>query len=153
MLPSAPMRRTSGTSPLSTTVPVASAAGASGGSGREGLLAVVDAGVPGVFGAVSRLITVPREWEQSLEAALGEELETIVIAREELVSDVSRVADAVGARVTLLPVDRAKPAPKLPPQASSAAEAVACEDAVRPAIDAGGVAGTGRIDPGTSLRT
>jgi chromosome segregation protein len=77
-----------------------------------GTRTVLNAHVPGVRGALATLIRVDSEWERAIEAALGLDVQAIVI---ESSSGIEKVRDLLGdsnGRVSLLPLDT--PAPKIP---------------------------------------
>jgi len=107
-----------------------------------GVRALLQAELDGVLGPLASLIRVSPQWERAVEAALSADLQAVVVERTSLAEDARRILESSGGRVTLLPLDDLRPAPPLPPGAMSAAEAVTCDDRVRPAVDAllGGVA-------------
>lgn len=76
-----------------------------------GTRAVLNAQLPGVRGALATLIRVDPNWERAIEAALGPEIQAIVV---ESSSSVTAVRDLLGdsnGRVSLLPLDTPTPLP------------------------------------------
>jgi chromosome segregation protein len=76
-----------------------------------GTRTVLNAHVPGVRGALATLIRVDPEWERAIEAALGSDIQSIVI---ESSSSTEKVRDLLGdsnGRVSLLPLDTPAPQP------------------------------------------
>ncbi|RLC89562.1 MAG: hypothetical protein DRI79_06570 [Chloroflexi bacterium] len=103
------------------------------GVGVQGLLR---ANLDGVVGPLAALIRVPPEWECAVEAALGDDLQAVVVEQASLVEEVRRVIESAGGRVTLLPLDGLRPSPPLPSGALRAAAVVVCDERVRPAVEA-----------------
>ena len=105
---------------------------------------ILSARLPGVRGAIARLIDVQPGWERAIEAALGADLQAILVdawtqaeaARQHL------SAHQAGGRATLVPLDSLRDQPyELPPLASSggarrATDLVICDASIRPAIEA-----------------
>ncbi|HLF26849.1 MAG TPA: chromosome segregation protein SMC [Anaerolineae bacterium] len=98
---------------------------------------ILSARLPGVRGAMARLIDVERGWERALEAALGTDLQAVLL-------DAWAAAEAArvhlgesGGRATLIPLDSLRrPEYALPPGARRVAELVMCDAAIRPAVEA-----------------
>ena len=97
-----------------------------------------DGGLDGAVGPLAGLIRVPPEWERAVEAALGDDLQAIVVERASAVEvgEVRRVLESSGGRLTLLPLDGLRLAPSLLPDALCAADVVTCDARVRPAVAA-----------------
>ncbi len=102
------------------------------GSGVQTLL---QTDLDGVVGPLATLMQVPPEWEHAVEAALGADLQAIVVERVSVVEAVRGALQSGGGRVTLLPLDSLRPPPQLPPGALRAADVVACDESVRPAVE------------------
>lgn len=85
-------------------------------SGFEaGARVVLNAHMPGVRGALATLIRVDSEWERAVEAALGSDVQAIVV---ESSSNIAKVRDLLGesnGRVSLLPLDTPAPKPVATP--------------------------------------
>jgi len=107
-----------------------------GSAHGTGVQALLQADLDGVLGPLAGLIQVPAEWGRAVEAALGADVQAVVVERASLAEEVHRVLESAGGRVTLLPLDGLRPALPLPSEALCAAEVVACDERVRPAIDA-----------------
>jgi len=101
-----------------------------------GLQALLSANLEGVHGPLSTLMTVPPEWERAIEAALGRDLQAVVVDHLSLVEKVRQVVDAVGGRLVLLPLDHLRQPPPLPVGVLRAADVVSFVDAARPAVEA-----------------
>jgi len=101
-----------------------------------GVQALLQAGIEGVIGPLAALIQVPREWESAIGIALGDDLQAVVVEKAAVLSQVKQVLDASDGRLILLPLDALRPPPPLPSDALCAADAVLCEDHVRPAVTA-----------------
>lgn len=104
-----------------------------------GVQALLDDGVEGVLGPLVSLIQVPAEWERAVEAALGSDLQAVLLERASVVERAHRVLSAEGGRLTLLAMDGLRPvssSARLPAGARSAAAVVGCEGSTRPAVDA-----------------
>ena len=102
------------------------------GSGVQTLL---QTDLDGVVGPLATLMQVPPEWEHAVEAALGADLQAIVVERVSVVEAVRGALQSGGGRVTLLPLDGLRPPPQLPPVALRAADVVTCDESVRPAVE------------------
>ena len=102
------------------------------GSGVQTLL---QTDLDGVVGPLATLMQVPPEWEHAVEAALGADLQAIVVERVSVVEAVRGALQSGGGRVTLLPLDSLRPPPRLPPGALRAADVVTCDESVRPAVE------------------
>ena len=102
------------------------------GSGVQTLL---QTDLDGVVGPLATLMQVPPEWEHAVEAALGADLQAIVVERASVVEAVRGALQSGGGRVTLLPLDGLRPPPQLPPGALRAADVVTCDESVRPAVE------------------
>jgi chromosome segregation protein len=118
---------------------------ATGAAYGTGVQALLEAGLDGVLGPLAALIQVPSAWERAVEAALGSDLQAVLLERESAVEQARRILEERGGRLTLLALDGLRPetlARRLPPGAVSAADAVSCEGPIRPAVEAllGGVA-------------
>jgi chromosome segregation protein len=104
----------------------------------KGVQALFQAGLDGVVaeGTLATLIQAPPEWERAIEAALGDDLQAIVVERASIVEEVRRILESAGGRLTLLPLDELRPPPSLPAGALRAADVVSCDDFVRLAVEA-----------------
>ena len=113
-----------------------------GDAGGVGVRALLQADLEGVIAPLATLIQVPAQWERAVEAALGADLQALVVERAAIVERACQILDSAGGRLTLLPLDGLRPPPSLPPAATSAAGVVACDERVRPAVETllGGVA-------------
>jgi chromosome segregation protein len=99
--------------------------------------ALLQAGLDGIIGTLAALIQVPSEWERAIEAILGPDLQAIVVERAAIVAQVRQVLASSGGRVTLLPLDSLRPPPPLPAGVTTrAADVIACDEAMRPAVEA-----------------
>jgi chromosome segregation protein len=98
--------------------------------------ALLQANLDGVLGRLVTLIRVPPEWECAIKAILGPDLQAIVVERAAIVTQARQILESSEGRVTLLPLDSLRPPPPLPADAVRAADFVACDQAVRPAVDA-----------------
>lgn len=122
-----------------------------------GARAVMAARLPGVHGAMASLIQVGEEWEQAIEAALGADVQALVVDDWKVVLDIAR--RGLG-RATLFPLATLREiqtqrlqANKRPwwarlldrfagngvqtlPADRTAGSVVTCDEAVRPAVDA-----------------
>ena len=105
----------------------------------SGARSILSARLPGVRGAIARLIDVQRGWERAIEAALGTDLQAILVdawteaeaAREHL------NAQQAGGRATLVPLDSLREQHyDLPPGARRAIDLVMCDESIRPAVEA-----------------
>jgi len=100
-----------------------------------GVQALLKADLDGVVGPLAALIQVTPGWERAVEAALGNDLQAVVVERASVVGEVCRVLESARGRLTLLPLDGLRPIPPLPPGALCAADVVACDESVRPAVE------------------
>lgn len=105
----------------------------------SGARSILSARLPGVRGAIARLIDVQRGWERAVEAALGTDLQAILVdawteaeaAREHL------SAQQTGGRATLVPLDSLRDQHyAVPPGARRAIDLVICDESIRPAVEA-----------------
>ena len=101
-----------------------------------GVQALLQANVDGVLGPLPTLIQTPPEWERAIEAGLGADLQAVVVERIASVEDVHHILESAGGRLTLLPLDSLRSAPPLPAGALRGADVVACDERVRPAVEA-----------------
>jgi chromosome segregation protein len=108
---------------------------AEGSAYSVGAQALLQAHLAGVLGPLASLIQVVPEWELAVEAALGHDLQAIVVECAAITKEAHQILEASGGRATLLPLDGLRPAPPLPAGARRAADVVACEDNVRPAVE------------------
>jgi chromosome segregation protein len=118
---------------------------ATGAAYGAGVQALIEANLDGVLGPLAALIRVPPDWERAIEAALGSDLHAVLLGQAAAVGQAHRILEEQGGRLTLLALDGLRPvtlARWLPRDAVSAADAVSCEDRIRPAVDAllGGIA-------------
>ncbi len=106
----------------------------------EGVQALLQADLEGVLGPLGALIRVGPEWERAVEAALGDDLQAVVVERANVAEEAHRVLESAGGRLTLLPLDGLRSSPPLPPGAARATDVVTCgedcDERVRRAIDA-----------------
>ena len=109
---------------------------ATGDAYEAGVRVVLQAGLAGIIGPLATLIQVPAEWERALEAALGPDLQAVVVERAAVAAEVHRLLESTGGRAPLLPLDRLRPAPPLPAGARCAASVVTRDERVRPAVEA-----------------
>ena len=105
----------------------------------SGARSILSARLPGVRGAIARLIDVQPGWEHAIEAALGTDLQAILVdawteaeaAREHLSAQQS------GGRATLVPLDSLRDQHyALPPDTRRAIDLVICDESIRPAVEA-----------------
>lgn len=101
-----------------------------------GVRAVLEADIEGVVGSLLTLVEIDAEWRQAIEAALGPDVQAIVVDRASIAEKVGRVLQSAAGRATLLPLDTLQPPPPLPPAARPAADFVSCRAEVRPAVEA-----------------
>jgi chromosome segregation protein len=116
---------------------------ASGAAYDRGVQILLEADVDGVIGPLATMIRVPPSWERAIEAALGSDLQAVVVERTSTVQRIDQLLEAQGGRVTLLPLDLrpgsagSEGMPQgLPKGALSAAGLVGCEEEIRPVVDA-----------------
>jgi len=100
-----------------------------------GVRALQQADLDNVLGPLAALIQVVPEWERAVEAALGIDLQAVVVERASVVEEVRRALESAGGRLTLLPLDTLRPIPPLPSGALRAADVVTCDERVRPAVE------------------
>jgi len=108
---------------------------AAGAAYDAGVRALLQADLDGVFGPLAALIRVPSEWERAVEAALGDDLQAVVVEQASIVREVRQILEPVGGRLVLLPLDGLRPAPPLPSGTLRAADVVVCDENVRPAVE------------------
>ncbi len=115
---------------------------AAGAAYDAGVRALLQANLPGVIGPLAALIRVPPEWERAIEAALGPDLQAIVVEQAAVAAEVQRLLESTAGRVTLLPLDSLRPVPSLPAGVLCATSLVTCDERLRPAVEAmlGGIA-------------
>lgn len=104
-----------------------------------GARSILSARLPGVRGAVARLIDVERGWERAIEAALGGDLQAILIDEWNGTEAARAHLDAqqAGGRATLLPLDSLRILDHdLPPDVQRASKLVRCDESIRPAVEA-----------------
>ncbi|MBN1976006.1 MAG: AAA family ATPase [Anaerolineae bacterium] len=106
------------------------------GAAQDAGTAVLQANLDGVLGPLAALIQVPPEWECAIEAILGPDLHAIVVKHAAVVAKARQILESSGGRATLLPLDNLPHPAPLPANAVCAADAIACDDAVRPAAEA-----------------
>jgi chromosome segregation protein len=109
---------------------------AAGAAYDAGVQALLQANLAGVVGPLGTLVQAPPEWERAIEAALGPDLQAVVIERAAIATEVQRLLESTGGRVTLLPLDGLRPAPPLPAGALCAASIATCDERLRPAVEA-----------------
>ncbi|MCX7681019.1 MAG: hypothetical protein N2508_03460, partial [Anaerolineae bacterium] len=109
---------------------------ATGSVYNTGIRAVLQADIEGVLGPLAALIQVTPEWEQAVEAALAAELRTLIVESTSVVERVRALLEKAGGRVTLLPLDGLRPPPQLPAGTRRCSEVTACDERVRPAVEA-----------------
>ncbi len=114
----------------------------SGAAYDQGVQALLQADLDGVLGPFASLIQVEPAWERAVEAALGDDLQSIVVERTAMVEAIQRVLASSGGRLTLLPLDGLRSRHTLPPETLCAARVVTCEANIGGAVEAmlGGVA-------------
>ena len=94
----------------------------------------------GILGAVSSLIRVPDRLETALEAALGGQLQDIVVETWEVAeAAIAFLKRSDGGRATFLPLDTIRPAPRIPTPAMPgvlgvAADLVEADDRLAPVV-------------------
>ena len=103
---------------------------------RAGMAAARSACARGYHGALAALISVPAEWERALEAALGADLNAIVIDSGSQVDAIKRAVHEVKGHVVLLPLDSVSLPPPLPVGTVSAADVISHNPAVAGAVAA-----------------
>ena len=86
------------------------------------------------MGSLLALIQVPPQWECAIEAALGHQLQSIVVEHASLMAEVRRILGEVGGRVTLLSLDSSGPVPSIPTAALCATHVVSHDERIRPAV-------------------
>ena len=96
----------------------------------KGIQALLQADLDGMLGPLATQIQVPAQWQSAIEAALGSDLQAIVVAW----GGDQAVGLRVG-RVTLLPLDELRPPLPLPEGALCATDIVACNEAAQAAVD------------------
>jgi chromosome segregation protein len=121
-----------------------------------GTRAVMSAQLRGVRGLLTTLIDVDSEWERAIEAALGQDIQSIVVESASIVPEVQDVLSGSDGRVSLLPLDargrlpfgswlqrgegngdpQSPIAPPLPHGLKFATDAIKCEHDLRPALEA-----------------
>jgi chromosome segregation protein len=100
-----------------------------------GVQALLQADLDGVLGPLTTLVQVSPEWEGAVEAALGPDLQAVVVERSAVAKEARRILESSGGRLTLLPLDGLRPIPPLPAGALCAVDVVACEERVRPVVE------------------
>jgi chromosome segregation protein len=70
-----------------------------------GTRAVINAQLPGVRGILATLIDVDSQWERAVEAALGPDIQAIVVESRAAAQPVRNLLGDSGGRATLLPLD------------------------------------------------
>jgi chromosome segregation protein len=111
------------------------------GAAQDAGTALLQANIDGILGPLASLIQAPPEWERAVEAILGQDLHAIVVRHAAIVTKAHQVLESSGGQVTLLPLDSLPHPTPLPAGAGRAgavcaADAIACDDAVRPAVEA-----------------
>jgi chromosome segregation protein len=101
-----------------------------------GSQALLQANLSGLLGPLATLIQVPTSWERAIEAALGSDLQAIVVEQASVIGEARSILASSGGRATLLPLDDLRPPPPLPTGTLCAADAVECTDNARPAVAA-----------------
>ncbi len=104
-----------------------------------GVAVLLEAGIEGVLGPLAAMIQVPSAWERAVAAALGSDLQAVVLESGSAVERVHEILDVEGGRLTLLALDGLRPAgsdDRIPAGAICAADVVTCDDHVRPAVNA-----------------
>ncbi len=101
-----------------------------------GVRTLLQAKLDGVLGPLAALMRVPTRWERAIEAALGPDLQAVVVERTEVIEEVRRLLESVEGWLTLLPLDGLRSPPSLPSGAVGAADVVTCDENVRPAVEA-----------------
>ena len=109
---------------------------AAGAAYDVGVQSLFQANLEGVIGPLATLIRAAPEWERAVEAALGDDLQTVVVEQASVAEQARQVLESAGGRLTLLPLDGLRPAPPLPMSVLSASEVVACDERARPAVEA-----------------
>jgi len=107
-----------------------------GAGTTDGTRALLQAGLTGVEGLLSRLIKAPKEWERAVEVALGPKIQTVVVRDWDVVVEAQRVVGGKQ-RLVLLPLAPLRAQSWEPPEGLlRAADVVTCESRLRPAIEA-----------------
>ncbi len=129
----------------------------SGAAYGSGVQALLEADVEGLLGPLAPLVEVPHQWERAISAVLGSEGPAVLLEQHAAVEPIHRLLGAEGGRLRLLVLDGCRSpgsVPDVPSGVLCAAEAVTCEDRVRPAVDAllGGVALCSDLAEATKLQ-
>jgi chromosome segregation protein len=107
----------------------------SGGAYDKGTQALLQADLEGVLDPLAALIQAPAQWEAAIEAALGNDLQAVLVRWAlEQGAQLQKESWQVG-RVTLLPLDDLRHRPPLPEGALSGASVVECDKSVRKVVD------------------
>ncbi len=104
-----------------------------------GVRALMETDLGGVLGPLAALIKVPPTWERAVEAALGRDLQAVLLERASDVERAHQILESEGGMLTLFALDGLRAtgsAGHLPSDALSAADTVSCENSIRPAVNA-----------------
>jgi chromosome segregation protein len=108
----------------------------SGEAYNAGVQALLQADVEGVRGPLAAHVHVPSQWEKAVAAAMGEDLQAVVVDQGATSGKIARVLEAAGGRLTLLPLDDLRALPAMPAAATRASDVVASDAGVEGAIAA-----------------
>ncbi len=102
-----------------------------------GARSLLSARLPGLRGAIARLIDVERGWERAIEAALGADLQAVLVDEWAGAEAARAHLGETGGRATLVPLDALRRQDQaLPPGPRRASDLVICDESIRPALDA-----------------
>ena len=104
-----------------------------------GTRAVINAQLPGVRGLLATLINVDPDWERAIEAALGFDIQTIVVESWSAAQAARELLGDNQGRASLLPLDAARGPraiePARPAGLRFASDCVTCEPALQAAVE------------------
>lgn len=104
--------------------------------GDTAVRAVLEARVDGCLGTLGSLLEIPGDLEELVEQALGEQFQVVVVENTACMQQIEQLLAGIGDRVTLLPLDRARCAVRLPEQVARLMDLVGCTERIRPAAEA-----------------
>ena len=109
---------------------------AAGAAYNTGVQTLLQAELEGVLGPLATLIQASPRWEQALEAALGADLQAVVVENLTVAKKAYQMLESAGGRLTLLPLSDLHPPPALPSEVASAADVINCDAQVRQVVEA-----------------